>query len=804
VRNFGKVAVLGAGTMGSRIAAHLANAGVPSLLLDIVPQELTRAELAKGLTLHAPEVRNRLARAGLDAARKSHPSAFFVPEAANLVTAGNLEDNFRNLQGCDWIIEAITEDLRVKRSLLERIQAVRARDTVVSSNTSGISVAALADGFTNEFRRHFLGTHFFNPPRYLHLMEIIPGPSTLPEIVESLSAFGDIALGKGIVIAKDTPNFIANRIGTFSLLNNLRILQEEGYTVEEIDLLTGRAMGMPKSGTFRTLDIVGLDVLAHVVRNLRESLPDDECRDLFQIPHFLEQMLSRNWLGEKTGQGFYKKVPGPSPNGSEILALDLDSFDYRARRRGNLPALEMARNMDDLRARAAALYQAPGRCGRFYRRALPDLFHYAAMRVPEISEDIVAIDNAMKWGFKWECGVFELWDAIGLDNVLEEWARNHRSLPPLVERLQAAGGTSFYAEKFGTRSCFDLAAGSYCEVEAGPGVLLLPALKARRKQVKENAGASLIDLGDGVLCLEFHSKMNTLGPDSMEMVHAGLKALNRDFDALVIGNQAPNFCAGANLMLILAAIQKGEWDEIHNAVQAFQKAHMALKYAPKPVVAAPFGMTLGGGVEMCLHSARIRAAAECYMGLVETGVGLIPAGGGAKELLLRAMDAVPEDPEADPFTYLKEVFVNIGTAKVSTSAEEARCLRYLAPRDSISMNGDRLIADAKQLALDLVHLGYRPGTPREDIRVLGQAGFAKMKLLLHLMQRAEYLSEYDVVVGTTLARVLSGGGEFTSPQWVSEQYLLDLEREAFVSLCGQKKTVERIQYTLKKGKPLRN
>ncbi len=804
MRNFQKVGVLGAGTMGSRIAAHLANAGVPSLLLDVVANELTRDELAKGLSVEAPEVRNRLAQAGLNAAMKSRPAAFFVPEAARLVTAGNLNDNFNDLQGCDWIIEAVIEDLEVKRSLLEKVQAVCAPEAIVSSNTSGISVAALSDGFSSEFRRHFLGTHFFNPPRYLHLLEIIPGPDTLPEIVERISAFADVQLGKGVVRAKDTPNFIANRLGTFLTLNSLRIMQEEGYTLEEVDLLTGPVLGMPKSATFRTLDIVGVDVLAQVVKNLRASLPHDERRELFQVPAFVAQMIRENRLGEKTGQGFYKKVRGSSPKESEILTLDLGSFEYRPRMRPNLPTLEMARNAEELSVRAKMLYQAADRSGKFYRAVLSDLFHYAAMRVPEIADDLVAIDAAMKWGFNWEYGVFELWDAVGVETVLEEWAKTARPLPPLVERLRNAGGMSFYTRKDGTRSCFDLAAEGYREVDGKPGVVLLPALKARQREIKRNAGASLIDLDDGVVCLEFHSKMNTLGPDSIQMVHAGLKALNQDFDAMVIGNQAPNFCAGANLMLVLTAIQEGEWDEIHQAVRSFQDAHMALKYAPKPVVAAPFGLTWGGGAEMCLHATRVRAAAECYMGLVETGVGLIPAGGGTKEMLVRAMDAVPADPEADPFTYLKEVFLNIGAAKVSTSAEEARKLKYLSPQDSLSMNRDRLIADAKQLALDLARLGYRAGVPREDIRVLGQAAFAKLKLALHLMRRAEYLSDYDVVVGTSLARVLSGGGEFTSPQLVSERYLLELEREAFVSLCGQKKTIERIQYMLKHGKPLRN
>ncbi|MGA2476085.1 MAG: 3-hydroxyacyl-CoA dehydrogenase/enoyl-CoA hydratase family protein [Terriglobia bacterium] len=805
MRDIRKVAVLGAGTMGARLSAHLANASIPSVLLDIVPPELTPEEQAKGLTLGDAKVRNRFAQAGLEAALKSRPAAFFVPEAARMIALGNFEDNLTWLKDCDWIIEAVTEDRSIKRTLLEKVMAVRAPGAVVSSNTSGISIASILEGFSAELRRHFLGTHFFNPPRYLKLLEIIPVAETLPEVVEAVSRFGEVVLGKGIVIAKDTPNFIANRIGTFTTLNVLRAMQEDGYTIEEIDALTGPAMGLPKSATFRTLDIVGLDVLAQVVKNLAESLPHDERRNLFQLPDFIEQMMQRRLLGEKTGQGFYKKVKGrEGGEESEILTLDFKTFDYRARQKPKFPSLEMARNIEDTRERVRTLCQSPERAGQFYRKVLFDTFHYTAMRVPEISDDIVSIDNSMKWGFNWECGVFELWDAVGIEKVVDAWKKAGRSTPPLVEKLLATGKKSFYASGDGARSYFDFGSGAFRDIKDKPGVLLLSSLKARKKEIRKNAGASLIDLGEGVVCLEFHSKMNTVGADTVQMIHSGLKTLNEGFDAMVIGNQAANFCVGANLMMVLMTIQEGEWDDLHRAVRAFQNANMALKYAPKPVVAAPFGLTLGGGTEMVLHATRVRAAAETYLGLVEVGVGLIPAGGGTKEMLVRAMDAVPADPEADPFTFVKEVFLNIGMAKVSSSAEEARKLGYLSAKDSISMNRDRQLADAKQLALDLARLGYRPGRPREDVRVLGQAAFVKMKLGLHLMRRAEYISDYDVVIGTQLAKILSGGGEFTSPQLVSEQYLLDLEREAFLSLCGQKKTSERIQYMLKKGKPLRN
>ena len=809
MRDIRKVAVLGAGTMGARIAAHLANASIPSVLLDIVPAELTPAEEAKGLTLADPRVRNRFAQAGFDAALKSRPAAFFVPEASRMITLGNFDDDLTAVKDCDWIIEAVTENLEIKRSLLRRVEPLRGPEAIVSSNTSGISIASIAEGFGEEFRSHWLGTHFFNPPRYMKLLETIPTPETLPEVVEAVSRFGDLVLGKGIVKAKDTPNFIANRIGTFVTLNVLRVMQEDGYSVEEIDALTGPAMGLPKSATFRTLDIVGLDVVAHVVRNLAEALPKDERRELFRLPDFIAQMLERNLLGEKTRQGFYKKVKalpqsGAGDDGSEILTLDLQTFEYRARQRAKFPSLEIAQNIEDTRQRVASLLQAPDRAGQFYQKVLSDTFHYAASRIPEVSDDIVSVDNAMKWGFNWECGVFELWDAVGVEPTVERWKKEKRPIPPLVEKLLEAGKKTFYVQTNGTTCYFDMTKGDYQALEERPGILLLPSLKQRQKEIKRNPGASLIDMGAGVICLEFHSKMNTIGSDTVQMVHAGLKALNENFDAMVIGNQGANFCVGANLMLILMGIQEGEWEEIHQGVRAFQNANMALKYSPKPVVMAPFGLTLGGGVEMMLHATRIRAAAETYMGLVELGVGLIPAGGGTKEMLIRAMDSVPPDAEADPFLNLKEVFLNIGMAKVSTSAEEARKLRYLSGKDSISMNRDRLIADAKHLALDLVKLGYRPGKPREDILVLGRPAFTKMKLGLHLMRRAEYLSDYDVTVGTYLAKVFSGGGEFTSPQRVSEQYILDLEREAFVSLCGQKKTMERIQHMLKKGKPLRN
>jgi 3-hydroxyacyl-CoA dehydrogenase len=793
VQEIRKVAVLGAGTMGSLIAAHLANAGVPCLLLDRVSGE-ERQEGKPG----AAKQRNRLAAAGLAAALKARPPAFFTPECARLISTGNFEDDLAKVADCDWVIEAIVEDIGTKRSLLSRLQPCLSPETIVSSNTSGISLAAIAEGFDKDFRRRWLGTHFFNPPRYMKLLEIIPTRETLPSVVETVSQFGEEVLAKGVVLAKDRPNFIANRVGTFFTACVLRLMQEQGFSIEEIDALTGPVIGLPKSATFRTLDLVGLDVLAHVMANLRQSVSDDENAAMFELPEFAARMVERGLLGEKTRQGFYRK----GAQEGEILSLDLDTFEYRPRVKPSLPALERAKSIEDVRERLRVLIASSDKAGHFYRPLMGRTLHYAASRVPEISDDVLSVDRAMKWGFNWEYGPFELWDALGIDRVQELWSHDELPVPSLIEKLRSSGRESFYTERDGKTAYFDFARADYLTIVEKPGVMVLAGLKAAGRVVKKNPGASLIDLGDGALCLEFHSKMNVIGPDAIQMIHAGLKAVEQNFEALVIGNDGLHFSAGANLILLLMAIEEGDWNEVHEAVRAFQNANMAIKYANKPVVVAPFGMALGGGTEISLHASRVVAAAETYMGLVEAGVGLIPAGGGTKEMLLRAMDAVPAD--GDPFPYLKDVFMNVGTAKVSSSAEEARKMGYLSARDVVSMRRDRQLALAKQTALSLAHAGYRPGIPREDIVVFGKAGFSKMQLALHLMRRAGAISDYDARVGAQLARVLSGGGEFTETQQVSEQYLLDLEREAFVSLCGEKKTVERIQHMLKTGKPLRN
>jgi 3-hydroxyacyl-CoA dehydrogenase len=801
-----KVAVLGAGTMGARIAAHMANAGIPCFLLDIVPSELNPEEKRKGLTLEDRAVRNRIVLAGLEAAKKSKPAAFFTPETARLITPGNLEDNLAWCAEADWIIEAVAENLEIKRKLFERVEGVRRPGTLVTSNTSGLPIHLIAEGRSEDFAQHWAGTHFFNPPRYLKLVELIPGPKTRPEVLETLDELCDFRLGKGVVIAKDTPNFIANRIGTFSMLNVLREMQALDMTVEEIDACTGPAIGQPKSATFRTADIVGLDVLVHVVRNIYEHVPNDESRDMYGAPPFIEEMLKRGWLGEKTGQGFYKRVKKGGE--SEIFALDWHRLEYRPRQKARFGSIEAGKAMEDTRERlrmlvAPALEGKGGdKANRLLWSAMSETCLYAARRVPEIANSIVDVDRAMRWGFAWELGPFEVWDVIGVERMAKVLEREGRSIPELVEKVLRSPKKSFYQTEKGATSYFDVASGGLKPLEEPDGIIVLKSWKERARAVQENSGASLIDLGDGVVCCEFHAKMNAIGADIVAMIHAGVNRLGSEFDAMVIANQAPNFSVGANLMLLLIGAQEGEWDDIHLAVRQFQRCNMAIKYAPGPVVVAPQGMALGGGCEISLHGARIQAAAETYLGLVETGVGLIPAGGGTKEMLIRANEHAAGGPDLDLFHALKPIFENIAMAKVSMSGEEARSLAYLRPSDLIAMNRDRQLADAKQTALAMVRAGYHPPAPGE-IRVLGEEFLAAAKLAIHMMVRGEYASEHDALVARKLAFILAGGG-ITAPQTVPEQYVLDLEREAFVSLCGERKTQERIAHTLKTGKPLRN
>jgi len=805
-RRIEKAVVLGAGTMGARIAAHFANAGLPCILLDIVPPGLPQGALA--------EARNRIVRAGLDAAKKAKPAAFFTASLAERIAIGNFDDDLARCAEADWIIEVVAENLEIKRNLLARLAQFRKPGAIVTTNTSGLPVHLIAEGMSEEFQQHWAGTHFFNPPRYLKLVELIAGPKTLPAVVETLSEFCDRRLGKGVVVAKDTPNFIANRIGTFSMLNALRLMGVLGMTVEEVDACTGPVIGQPKSATFRTADIVGLDVLLHVVKNIYETVPNDESREMYRVPALIEEMARRGWLGDKTGQGFYKRIKGEGER--EILTLDVNTMEYRPRQKARFVSLETAKTIEDTKERLRTLIgpvlegQKGDKAQQFLWGSLSEACLYAARRVPEISDHIGDLDRAMRWGFGWELGPFELMDAIGVNAFAAGVQKQGRTLPPVVEKLLASGRNSFYESEKGATTVFDIASGAVEKVEEPKGILILKSLKDAGREAERNSGASLIDLGDGVVCCEFHSKMNAIGSDLIVMIHKGLKRLDADFDAMVIANQAVNFSVGANLMLVLVAAQEQEWDELHLAVKQFQNANLAIKYAPKPVVVAPQGMALGGGCEVALHGARIQAAAESYMGLVEAGVGLIPGGGGSKEMLIRANEHAAGREDLDLFHALKPVFETLAMAKVGTSAEECRDLGFLRRDDGVSMNRDRLVADAKEVALSLVRNGYNPpaanwqeGAQTTQIKVLGEQFLAGAKLAIHMLLRGGYASEHDAHVARKLANILAGGA-LSAPQLVSEQYILDLEREAFVSLCGEKKTQARIAHTLKTGKPLRN
>ena len=708
-----------------------------------------------------------------------------------LIRPGNFEDDLGALAECDWIIEAIVESLEPKRELWRKVETIRKPDAIVSTNTSGIPLANISAGFSSEFRRHFLGTHFFNPPRYLHLMELIPGQDTDPQILAAVEEFADRRLGKGVVRTKDTPNFIANRIGSFFGGTIAKTMLEEDFTIEEVDALTGPLIGLPNSASFRLLDIVGLDVWAFVGSNLYNLVPNDPWRDRFLPLDFEKKMIERNWLGEKTSQGFYKRVG--QGDSREIHVLDWKTLEYHPAQKPRFPSVEVARNIEDLGERLRTLLGSNDRAGNFLWKVFSDLFLYSAEMIPEISDRIVEIDRAMRWGYANKLGPFELWDTLGFVDVVTRLETERRMLPPAVKDALTRGVISLYRHEERNDQprtvYFDFHKKDYRPIEPRPGIIVLSDLKRVHGVMQENAGASLIDLGDGVLCVEFHSKMNSLGEDNIGMLYAGLEETNRNFDAMVIANEGENFSVGANLMMVLLAAQEGDWDELNRAIHRFQQVNMALKYAAKPVVSAPFARTLGGGCEIVVHSRRAQASAETYIGLVEVGVGLIPGGGGCKELLLRLKDP-------------RKVFELIGYAKVSSSAEDAKKLGLLDRNDSISMNPERLIGDAKALALSLVP-GYAPGVPRTDIKVAGESGYALLKLGVWSARQGHFISDHDVTIAEKLGNVLTGG-RLTGEQMVSEQYLLDLEREAFLSLCGLPKTQERIQYMLKTGKPLRN
>jgi 3-hydroxyacyl-CoA dehydrogenase len=816
MKHISKVAILGAGTMGARIAAHFANAGVPSYLLDIVPPDV-----APGAGSAA---RNKIAAAGLDAAKKSKPAAFMDSSIARLVTVGNFDDDLKKLAEVDWIIEAVVENLDLKRALLRKVEAVRKPGTIVTTNTSGLPVGKIAEGFSDDFRRLWFGTHFFNPPRYMRLLELIPTPEADRAAMDAVSHFCDVQLGKGVVLAKDTPNFIGNRIGTFSVLNVMRLMQEMDLTIEDVDALTGQAVGWPKSATFRTIDLVGLDILGHVVGNMTANVHDE--RSDLRLPGFFTQMIERKWLGDKTKGGFYKKAKGSEGKDDERLALDWKTLEYHPRQKPKFAALDMAKNIEDAGTRLRMLLGLEGsgpqkgdKAGAFLWSSLSDLWTYSANRVPEISDSIVGIDRAMRLGFAWELGPFELWDAAGVEATVARMKKEDKPVAANVEKLLASGQKSWYGDDSKTSSgrvYFDLASGSRKPIQVPAGVWSVTVAKKPNGVVKKNSGASLVDLGDGVACIEFHSKMNSLGADIVGLILQTLKpgGPGDAFDAFVITNDAANFSVGANLMLLLMSVQDEEWDDVDLAIRQFQGMTQAIKFSPKPVVASAFGLCLGGGTEISLHAAARQPHAELYTGLVEVGVGLLPGGGGCKEMLLRAVDGAAAarggkvSGEAlagsiEMLEAMKRAFEAIATAKVATSAHEARSLGFLNESDRITMNRERVLSDAKARALELVRAGYEPPVPRTDIPAPGEGLLATLRMGVHMMRQGDYITDYEVKLGAKIAEVLCGGN-VTPGTLVSEQYILDLEREGFKSLCGERKTQERIQYTLKTGKTLRN
>jgi len=797
-----KAAVLGAGTMGATIAAHLANAGIPTILLDIAPKELSKEEEAKSLPLDSPVVRNRIANSGFNNLTKARPAAYMDNANASLVTVGNFEDDLARIKDCDLVIEAVIENLDIKHKLFTEVDKYRKAGAIIASNTSGIPIESIAAPFSDDFKKHFLGIHFFNPPRYMKLVEVIPTKDTSGEVACSITGFLDQRLGKGVVPAKDRPNFIANRIGVFSIMAVLNEMVAMGFTPTEVDQMTGKAIGHASSATFRTSDLVGLDVTAHVVSNLYPAIPDDEDRDVFKIPEVMKTLLEKKLLGDKTKGGFFKKSKNADGK-TEILELDLETFEYKPQSKTKFPTLDQAKQIEDLPKRVKTLLWSKDNVGEFLWKTGSRISRYAANRIPEIADTIVEIDNAIKWGFGWEIGVFETWDAIGVRESVERMRAENQAIPANVEKMLESGAESFYKYENGQKSFFDFASNSYKPVAEQQGVIFLKSVKDRDGVIKKNAGASLIDIGDGVACLEFHSKMNSIGGDTVQMLNFAIDEVGKNHIGLVVGNQGGNFSAGANIMLLLLAAQEEEWDDINQMIRALQNAVMRLRYSAKPVVTAPYGLTLGGGCEIAMHGDKTRAAAETYIGLVEVGVGLIPAGGGTKELTMRAMDLAKRTPDADPLAFLKKSFELIGMGKVATSAQEARSWGILRASDAISMNGDRLIADAKQEVLNLASAGYVQPVERTDILALGEQGQAAMKLALYMMKKGGFISEYDELIGKKLAKVMSGG-DLNHQTFVSERHLLDLEREAFLSLCGERKTQERIAGMLKTGKPLRN
>jgi 3-hydroxyacyl-CoA dehydrogenase len=793
MRQIQKAAVLGSGVMGSGIAAHLANIGIPTLLLDIVPRELTEAEKAKGLTLENKQVRNRISEGALKKLLKQKPAPLASKKNLALIEAGNFEDDMQRLSEVDWIIEVVVENLDIKKKVFADVDQYRKQGSIVSSNTSGISVEAMAEGRSEDFRKNFLGTHFFNPPRYLKLLEVIPTKDTDPEVLAFIKTFGEDRLGKGVVEAKDTPNFIGNRIGTYGLLVTVREMLKGGYSVGEVDSVTGPLIGRAKSATFRTLDVVGLDTFYHVANNVYEQVDGAE-KEVFEVPEFLKEMVNRGWLGSKSGQGFFAK------KGKEILELDPTTLEYGPRKKLKTAAVEASKQQKGTANKMKALVYADDRAGQLLWSLFSPVFIYSAELLGTIADDIVSIDNAMKWGFGWEMGPFESWDAIGLENSVAKMEAEGTVVPAWIKAMLANGHTSFYKVEDGVKSFYSN--GEYKAIEVNPKIIDIKQVKAEKGVIKKNAGASLIDIGDGVALLEFHSPNNSIGLDVIQMINYSIEEVAKNYKGLVIGNQGKNFCVGANLAMMLMEAQDDNYFELDMTVRQFQQAMMKIKYSPKPVVAAPHGMSLGGGAEVCLPAAHIQASMETYMGLVEVGVGLLPGGGGNKELYIKHLEGLPNGVDFDLQQVANKVFESIAMAKTSTSGEEARDNNFLGKSDGVSVNGDHLLYDAKQAVLHLFNSGYT-APARKKVPVVGEPGYATLLLGADGMRLSGFISDHDFEIAKQVAYVISGGKVPYGTE-VDEDYLLNLEREAFIKLVAQPKTQQRMQHMLVKGKPLRN
>jgi 3-hydroxyacyl-CoA dehydrogenase len=800
-----KAAVLGAGVMGANIAAHLTNAGIECYLLDIIPFELTEADKKKGLTEKSPEWRNRFAANGLAGVTKSKPASFFTKKNASMIKIGNLEDNLKWLADVDWVCEVVVENLKIKQDLFAKVEKVIKPTCIVSTNTSGIPIKEINEKFSAGLKKRFLGTHFFNPPRYMKLMEIIPGVDTDPAIVDFMSKFSEQVLGKGVVVCKDVPNFVGNRIGSFDLGNAQRIMWERKYKIDEVDAIVSKAIGRPGTAVFGTIDLVGLDIGSHVRDNLYKAVPDDEMRDMFLPLPFSQKMLDNKWLGNKTKQGFYKKTKDAKGKTVKLM-LDLETMEYVPAGKPKFDSISAAKKKDDIRESMKTVFNGEDKAGEYVREYLCKNFIYAANRVGEICDNIMAIDNAMKWGYNQQLGPFESWDAVGVKEAIDVMKKLKLKVPKKIDEMLKKGCDSFYTTKADGKYYYDFEKKGYAKIDQNSRIILLPELKERKKIVKENGSASLIDIGDGVVCLEFHTKMNSIDNDLTAMLHESCNIVEKDFVGMVVANHdARAFSAGANVFQVLTAAQMGQWDLIEKGVDELQGGNMRMKYLSKPVVTAPAGLALGGGCEMAMHGARCLPNGETYMGLVEVGVGVIPAGGGCKELLVRMTEGIPDgivDMGLNMQYYMAKAFENIATAKVSTSAAEAMELGFIRKSETINMSRDQQIFEAKRLVLSLVMAGYKPPRPAL-IPVMGENFRGFVEGVIMNMRYGNYISDYDLFVCRKIAQVLSGG-DCAEGTFVTEQEILELEKEAFVSLVGEKKTQERIMYLLSNGKPLRN